>query len=392
MDGVYKHYIIDMSCNNNFVQIPAVQGDGNNVRGFEVELISNNVQYVVDAENTIVSIAGTKPDTKQILNECQVTEEGYILVDITSQMSAVAGRGDYSIVLMDKHTNSQLKSFPFYILTTASAFNVSDIVSSDEFQLLTKKITDVENLHNEIMGYEEERQKNEDIRNSNEETRLSNEEVRKQNEEERIQSENIRKETENIRISNEDIRAQQESVRQENERIRIETEEARKVSEATRESNETQRIEGEEFRSSEENIRNENEKIRIENESTRESQELQRIENENVRIENETVRQEQETTRQSTSASAIEAIERARLRSNEATQRANNISDDLEHKIATDYYRGEPGKDGVITTVEMNQMAFNIVEGNLILTYEEGNTDANNFSINNNGDLIYTIS
>ena len=75
MDGVFKHYVIDLSCNNNFVQVPAVQGDGNNVRGFEVELISNNVQYVVDAKNTIVSIAGTKPDTKQILNQCDIKFE-----------------------------------------------------------------------------------------------------------------------------------------------------------------------------------------------------------------------------------------------------------------------------------------------------------------------------
>lgn len=139
MNNIYQHYIIDLSSNNNFVQIPTVQGDGNNVRGFEVELIENGVQYEIDKNDCLVCIMGTKPDTSQIMNECKLTDEGNIQVDITSQMSAVNGCGDYQIVLMSRSTNSQLKSFPFYILTTPAAFDIDHIVSSDEFQLLTKE-------------------------------------------------------------------------------------------------------------------------------------------------------------------------------------------------------------------------------------------------------------
>lgn len=139
MDNIYQHYIIDLSSNNNFVQVPTVQGDGNNIRGFEVELIQNGIQYVVDKNDCIVSIMGTKPDTHYIMNACTVDNNGYIIVDITSQMSAVKGRGDYQIVLMSRKTNSQLKSFPFHIITTPSAFDVDYIISSDEFQLLTKE-------------------------------------------------------------------------------------------------------------------------------------------------------------------------------------------------------------------------------------------------------------
>lgn len=275
MNGVYKHYIIDMSCNNNFVQVPTVQGDGNNVRGFEVELISNNVQYVVDEANTIVSIAGTKPDTKQILNECKVTPEGYILVDITSQMAAVPGRGDYSIVLMDKNTNSQLKSFPFYILTTASAFDPGNIISSDEFQLLTSTITATKKLEEDIA------------------------------------------------------------------------------------------------------------KLKVDLEVS-----------EQERVDNETIREENEADRIAT----MQGLEQVKEDAIEATNRANDISTDLENKVATDYYRGNPGKDGtngkdgIITTVPANHLAFSIVDGNLIVTYEDGNTDANKFSIDSTGHLIYTFN
>lgn len=95
MNGIYQHYIIDLSSNNNFVQIPTVQGDGNNIRGFEIELIQNNMQYNIDSSDTLIYIMGRKPDTCHIMNDCTITEEGYILIDITSQMSAVMGRGDY---------------------------------------------------------------------------------------------------------------------------------------------------------------------------------------------------------------------------------------------------------------------------------------------------------
>jgi len=221
VEGIYKHYIIDMSCNNNFVQIPTVQGDGNNVRGFEVELISNNVQYVVDPETTIVSIAGTKPDTKQIFNDCQITPEGYILVDITSQMAAVAGRGDYSIVLMDKYTNSQLKSFPFYILTTSASFNVSEVVSSDEFQLLTKGVADatiareeIERTIEEFSELKEEFNLEESERVQNENDRISAESMREAQEIERENAEAIRVQNENERISAENQRVIKEAERE----------------------------------------------------------------------------------------------------------------------------------------------------------------------------------
>ena len=385
MDGVYKHYVIDLSCNNNFVQVPTVQGDGNNVRGFEVELISNNVQYVVDAENTIVSIAGTKPDTKQILNECEVTEEGFILVDITNQMSAVAGRGDYSITLMDKNTNALLQSFPFYILTTKSAFDGAEIVSSNEFTLLVSKITDVERLEKEV-------RQNEEIRNNNEDTRISNENVREQNEEVRKQNETSRETNEANRILAEDQRVKQELDREDNELVRLDNEDARIENEDQRISTESLRDANETTRTDNENIRQDNETNRIDEEATRQANELQRISDEDLRMQNETIRQQQETNRQTASSTAIDRIEKARTNAVEATKRANDISEDLERKVATDYYRGEPGRDGIITTVDINQMAFNVVDGNLILTYEEGNTDAQKFSIDGNGDLIYTLS
>ena len=135
MNEILQHYIIDLSSNNNFVQVPAVQGDGNATRYIEIELIENGTQYVI-GDDVVVTIVGTKPDTKEIWNTCEVTEEGYILVPITYQMTAVAGRGDYMIMLFSSGTNNQLKSFPFFILVTAATFDPSYITSTDEFETL----------------------------------------------------------------------------------------------------------------------------------------------------------------------------------------------------------------------------------------------------------------
>jgi hypothetical protein len=141
MNDITQHYIIDLSSNNNFVQIPAVQGDGNETRYVEIELIENGVQYIIDEEHVTVTIAGTKPDTKEIWNVCGITEEGYILVEITYQMTAVAGRGDYQIMLFENGTNNQLKSFPFFILVTAAAFDPAYIISTNEFEALATYTT-----------------------------------------------------------------------------------------------------------------------------------------------------------------------------------------------------------------------------------------------------------
>ena len=138
MNEISQHYIIDLSSNNNFVQIPVVQGDGNETRYVEIELIENGQQYVVDAENTNILITGTKPDGTEIWNFCSVTQEGYIRVEITYQMSAAVGRGIYQITLYEKGKNNQLKSFPFFIYVTGAAYDPSYIISTDEFAALAE--------------------------------------------------------------------------------------------------------------------------------------------------------------------------------------------------------------------------------------------------------------
>lgn len=140
MDIIKQHYIVDLSSNNNFVQISGMQGDGYQVRYAEIELIQNGVRYIPDPNEVYIDIMGTKPDTKEVWNECTLTSEGYILVEITQQMLAVPGRGDYVINLIHKLNNRQLKSFPFILITVKAPYDPLYIESTDEFQRLVAVI------------------------------------------------------------------------------------------------------------------------------------------------------------------------------------------------------------------------------------------------------------
>ena len=57
----------------------------------------------------------------------------------------------------------------------------------------------------------------------------------------------------------------------------------------------------------------------------------------------------------------------------EATNRANAISEDLENKVATDYYRGatgEKGEDGVDGEDGIGIEQIEIIDRNLVITYD----------------------
>ncbi len=149
MDVVKQHYTIDLSSNNNFVTVPAMQGDGAATRYVELELISYGQPYEFDRADTLVTIMGSKADGTQIFNTCDVTQEGYILVEITQQMSAVVGKGSYQIALFSISKNSQLKSFPFFVLVTASPFDLDYLHSQNEYQELSNLITQYEHYADE---------------------------------------------------------------------------------------------------------------------------------------------------------------------------------------------------------------------------------------------------
>lgn len=139
---IYQENILDMSSNNNYVQVPTVQGDGEHVRYVRLMLYANSVPYVIP-DNVGVYIVGQKPDNKNVFNECEIDENGDVIVEITRQMAAVPGRAEYQIMLIDKMTQDQLKTFPFYVITVES-YDAENMTSSDEYKALVDALAAME--------------------------------------------------------------------------------------------------------------------------------------------------------------------------------------------------------------------------------------------------------
>lgn len=145
-----QDYIVDFASNNNFFFVKGVQGDGYGVRYARLSLSNNGQPYIINSEDVRAIIIGTKPDTKEICNECEIVDSSTIQFELTQQMLAVPGKGEYSIAIMSTTTNQILKSFPFVVFSNQASFDVGYITSSNEFTLLVNKINQVDKLNDDV--------------------------------------------------------------------------------------------------------------------------------------------------------------------------------------------------------------------------------------------------
>ena len=145
-----QKYTVDFASSNNFLFVKGIQGDGYGTRYVDITLVNNTAPYTINQEAVRVVIRGTKPDGTAVFNECEMLDDNTIRVEITQQMSAVAGKGNYEISIMSLETNQALTSFPFFIMTSQSSFDIGYVVSSDEFGLLVEKINQVDQLDKEV--------------------------------------------------------------------------------------------------------------------------------------------------------------------------------------------------------------------------------------------------
>lgn len=335
MNPIISYITIDLSSYNNFDYVRAVQGD-QKTRYIHITLLENQKPYVLSDIKAV--LRGTKPDGKTIYNNCGISDDGEIIVELTEQILAFAGIGKYEIALYDTD-ESVITSFPFNIYVSPAQFNPETILSSDEFTELTtniskiKTVTDnatqiveemtnlkvsVEELEKTCSDNEKDRTSSEKDRKSSEDTRKSNEKTRISNENIRINNEDQRKTLEEDRKSSEATRKENEALRVSNENDRKSNEDARKKSEATRNTDELKRVTAENERIKNENTRISNETERKESETIRKTSEEIRVSNENTRVENEKGRISDTTT-------AISNANLATDRANKAAQACENI-------------------------------------------------------------------
>lgn len=148
---VTLEYSVDLSSNNNFVQIPAVEGDGDDVRYVKFYLYANGVEYEISDDN-YAYVMGTKSDTTEVFNSCEI-DGNTVLVELTQQMLAVSGRGYYQIMIFDADSNTAIKTFPFILIVTEATIDVTDLESSDEWQALIDALTESKETYESVMEY-----------------------------------------------------------------------------------------------------------------------------------------------------------------------------------------------------------------------------------------------
>ena len=76
--------------------------------------MNNSQPYPLIGSEWVV-LRGKKPDNHTIFNHCTINTNKEIVVELTSQLLAVAGEGIYEISLYDVDSEEVLTSFPFII-------------------------------------------------------------------------------------------------------------------------------------------------------------------------------------------------------------------------------------------------------------------------------------
>ena len=142
MDANTTNITVNLATTNNFGIVKAVQGDMK-TRFVHITLLNNQVEY--DFTDVYPVLRGTKPDGMTIFNECTISAENRIIVELTEQMLAKPGVSTYEIALyavpVDLMEEKQvITTFPFTLIVSKAAFDPKAVASTDEFTAIANVI------------------------------------------------------------------------------------------------------------------------------------------------------------------------------------------------------------------------------------------------------------
>lgn len=215
--------------NKNIVSVSAKQYD-NQSRYIEISCTENGKAFLVDKNTMSAYIRYRKPDGLGCFNECEITDEGNILVELTEQMLSVQGKSEADIMILEKVFTSGEKPadiediyeihapiisvMSFYVNIAPTALKHAQIESSYEFSALSNALSQIDYNNKKVEALDKELTENENERKTAEAARVNAENSRKSAETDRINNENTRKTNETVRQSNEATRQTQENKRQ----------------------------------------------------------------------------------------------------------------------------------------------------------------------------------
>lgn len=125
--------------------------------------------------NEVARIRLQKPDRTYVYNDCDIIEDGRVLITLTEQILAVEGNAVCDIQLTDEETGIIYSTKNFIINVDKTAVDNSVIESSYEFDALNNLISTNKKINGWLEADEEVRKVNENKRIDNENTRITQE-------------------------------------------------------------------------------------------------------------------------------------------------------------------------------------------------------------------------
>ena len=148
LENIRKHIILDVS-KNRYVVVVIKQYD-KDTREIIVKVTEDGKPYPIN--NTIVPrFKCQKTDGTKIYNDCTILENGDVKIDITEQLTIVAGMHDCELVLYDATSNAVLHTMSFIVNVKDSVFPDDEVVSSDEFNALQEALLKADSLNVDVI-------------------------------------------------------------------------------------------------------------------------------------------------------------------------------------------------------------------------------------------------
>lgn len=143
LNNITKHIILDVSIDKHVVVL--IKQYDIDIREILVKITDKGKPYTIES-NIVPRIKCNKPDNTKVINDCTVTEDGVVKIDITEQMTVCAGLCDCELLLVDAKNSKVLHTMSFIINVKKSVFSDDEISSTNEFTTLANALIKLEHI------------------------------------------------------------------------------------------------------------------------------------------------------------------------------------------------------------------------------------------------------
>lgn len=177
---------LSLDFHNNEIKIIRAKQYDKKSRYLLIKCTDKGSPYLLDKATMKCNFKMSTPDNRGIYNNTIIQDDGTVLVELTETSLLEAGMCDAELDIIDLENEALLSTMCFNILIEKSAYSNDIIEKSNEFNALTKMVTEEKSRYDSMTELEETVSANEEIRIANENTRISNEGNRVSAENDRI--------------------------------------------------------------------------------------------------------------------------------------------------------------------------------------------------------------